>query len=232
MSNGLPITDPASGYDLQHPYLNREKRFYQSIIYDGSYWLGSLMEMWIGSGSPNTLDLSSANEATNPGYSPSKGFNPKYALNGNLRLNSAHFIIFRYAEILLSFAEAQNETSGPDNSVYEAVNKVRARSDVPPLQLGLSQQQMRNAIRQERSVEFAFEEKRWHDLLRWKIAETNLNGTFHAMKIVKVGGEKAYTIIPAPNGTRIFYADKNYLLPIPQNVIDKNLNLLQNPNFN
>lgn len=232
MANGLPITDPASGYDPQNPYLNREKRFYQSIVYDGARWLGYEMETWIGSGSRNTLDLSSANEATNTGYYLRKGLNPKYEFaSGDQRLSSASFIIFRYAEVLLSYAEAKNEESGPDESVYSAMNKVRERSGLPALKTGLTQAQMREFIQQERRVELAFEEKRWADLLRLKIAETKLNGAFHAMKITKEGGKKVYAVIEAPNGGRIFSATKNYLLPIPQPVIDKNTKLKQNPNY-
>lgn len=232
MANGLPITDPASGYDPQNPYLNREKRFYQSIVYDGSKWLGYEMETWIGSGSRNTLDLSSANEATNTGYYLRKGLNPKYEFaSGDQRLSSASFIIFRYAEVLLSYAEAKNEESGPDETVYTAVNKVRERSGLPALKTGLTQVQMRALIQQERRVELAFEEKRWTDLLRLKMAETKLNGAFHAMKITKEGGKKVYAVIEAPNGGRLFSANKNYLLPIPQAVIDKNAKLIQNPNY-
>ncbi|ODS73080.1 MAG: hypothetical protein ABS46_20555 [Cytophagaceae bacterium SCN 52-12] len=232
MANGLPITDPASGYDPQKPYENREKRFYQSVIYDGCMWLGYEMEMWIGSGSPNTLDLSSANEATNTGYYLRKGLNPKYEfVSGNLRLSSAHYILFRYAEVLLSYAEAQNEAVGPDESVYAALNKVRARSELPALKEGLTQAQMRQAIDQERRVELAFEERRWYDLLRTKQAEVKLNTQFHAMKIEKVSGVKRYQVIPAPNGERIFYPAKNYLLPVPQAVLDKNSKLEQNPGY-
>jgi hypothetical protein len=231
MANGLPITDPASGYDPQNPYLNREKRFYQSIVYDGSIWLGFEMEMWIGSASPNTLDLSSANEATNTGYYFCKGLNPKYAKNGDVQLNSAHYVLFRYAEVLLSYAEAKNEATGPDNFVYDAINKVRQRAGVPALASNLNQDQLRTVIRAERRIELAFEQKRWADLLRWKIAEVNLNTNFHAMKIEKVAGKKQYTVIPAPNGTRIFYANKNYILPVPQGVLDKNAKLTQNPNY-
>jgi len=108
---------------------------------------------------------------------------------------------------------------------------VRARSDLPPLQPSLNQEQMRDAIQQERRVEFAFEEKRWLDLLRLKTAETYLNGSFHAMKIEKIRGEKVYTVISAPNGTRIFYVNRNYLLPMLQNVMDKNRKLNQNLNY-
>ncbi|CAG5000680.1 SusD-like protein P38 [Dyadobacter sp. CECT 9275] len=232
MANGLPITDPASGYDPQNPYRNREKRFYESIIYDGCTWLGYEMEMWIGSNSKNTLDLSSANEATNTGYYLRKGLNPRFEFPiGDQKLSSAHFVIFRYAEVLLSYAEAANEATGPDKSVYEAVNKVRARSGLPALKEGLTQAEMRVWIQQERRVELAFEEKRWPDLLRLKMAEKTLNGSFHAMRIVKEGGKKVYSVIEAPNGGRLFSASKNYFLPIPQVVIDKNAKLKQNPNY-
>jgi hypothetical protein len=231
MSNGLPITDPASGYDPQNPYVNREKRFYQSIVYDGSMWAGSEIVIRHGVGSRDETDLSNLNESTNTGYYLLKGLNPKYAINGNNLQNGANFIIFRYAEVLLSYAEAQNESIGPDASVYEMINKVRNRSELPPLQDGLSQEQMRVAIHRERRVELAFEEKRWYDLMRWKIAETNLNGTLHAMLIEKQNNIWVYKVLPAAEGTRIFYANKNYLYPIPQSAIDKNKNLTQNPNY-
>ncbi|GAB3255539.1 RagB/SusD family nutrient uptake outer membrane protein [Larkinella harenae] len=231
MANGLPISDPASGYDPQKPYVNREKRFYQSIVYDGSTWVGAEMVMKQGVGSRNATDLSNTNEATNTGYYLRKGLDPKYAVNGNHQLSSASFIIFRFAEVLLSYAEAQNEAVGPDASVYEAVNKVRARSELPALKAGLTQAQMRVAIQRERRVELAFEEKRWYDLLRLKLAEKNLNGTLHAMKIEQVGGKWTYTVIPAPDGLRTFFANRNYVLPIPQSAMNQNTKLTQNPNY-
>lgn len=231
MSNGLPITNSASGYDPQQPYKNREKRFYQSVIYDGAEWVGFEMVMRRGEGSRNETDLSNLNEATNTGYYLRKGLNPKYAINGSNQQNSANFIIFRYAEVLLNYAEAQNEAVGPDASVYEAINLVRHRSDLPDLATGLTQNEMRTAIRRERRVELAFEEKRWYDLMRWKIAETNLNTNLHGMVIEKQGGVLKYTVVEAADAKRIFYADKNYLYPIPQSAIDKNKNLTQNPNY-
>lgn len=231
MSNGLPIDDPASGYDPQNPYENREKRFYQSIIYDGSEWLGFEMIKRQGVGSPNATDLSDINEATNTGYSLRKGLNPTYAINGPHRQNSGSFIIFRYAEVLLSYAEAQNETVGPDQSVYAAVNLVRERSELPPLTDGLDKDEMRKAIHRERRVELAFEEKRWYDLIRLRLAEKNLNGTLHAMVIEQEGGEWVYNVVPAPGGRRSFDPAKNYFLPIPQAAIDRNPQLTQNPNY-
>lgn len=231
MANGLPITDPASGYDPQRPYENREKRFYQSIIYDGAEWLGFEMVMKQGVGSLNATDLSNFNESTNTGYYLRKGLNPAYTVNGPNHLNSASFIIFRYAEVLLSYAEAQNEAVGPDASVYDAVNQVRARSELPPLRTGMSKDEMRVAIHRERRVELAFEEKRWYDLMRLKLAEETLNGIVHGMVIEKEGSSWVYTVIPAPDGSRTFYPEKNYVLPIPQSAIDRNPELEQNPNY-
>lgn len=231
MANGLPIDHPDSGYDPQDPYANREKRFYESIIYDGSIWVGAEMVMKQGVGSRNETDLASKNESTNTGYYIRKGLDPAYAVNGPNQLNSANYIIFRYAEVLLGYAEAQNEFSGPDDSVYDAVNEVRARVDLPPLPGGLTQDEMRDAIYQERRVELAFEDKRYFDLLRLKIAEEKLNGHMQAMVIENVGGTWTYKVVPATQGEMVFHPEKNYLFPIPQSAIDRNTNLTQNPGY-
>ena len=231
MNNGLVITDPNSGYDPQNPYENREARFYQSIVYDGSMWNGFVYYSRLGVESLNELDLGTVTSASNTGYAFRKGLKEEYASNGNNRLSSANSILFRYAEVLLSYAEAQNEAVGPDASVYDAINKVRERSELPPLSENLSQDDMRIAIRRERRVELAFEERRWYDLIRLKIAEENLNGSLRAMKIEEINGELNYEVISAPGGERVFYADRNYLLPIPQSAMDRNKNLIQNPNY-
>ncbi|QEH42739.1 RagB/SusD family nutrient uptake outer membrane protein [Chitinophaga sp. XS-30] len=230
MANGLPITDPASGYDPQNPYVNREKRFYQSIVYDGSEWLGDIMIMKQGVGSPNATDLNNSSISTRTGYYIRKGINPKYASAQN-NGNSANWIIFRYAEILLGYAEAKNESSGPDETVYSAINDIRQRSDLGPLPDGLTKDEMRIAIHQERRVELAFEEKRLPDLLRLRLAEVKLNGPLHAIKIDLVGGNPVYTVVPAGGGMRVFYPEKNYFLPIPQSARDKNSKLEQNPHY-
>ena len=127
----------------------------------------------------------------------------------------------------MNYAEAQNEAVGPDASVYDAVNQVRHRSELPPLPAGLSQDKMRMEIHRERRVELAFEEKRWYDIIRWKTAENVLNGNLHAM-LIENG---VYKIIPAAEGAKIFYPEKNYLYPKPQREIDLNPNLVQNTGY-
>lgn len=230
MGNGLSISDPNSGYNPEAPYKDREQRFYSDIIYDGSEWLGVEMVMKQGVGSRNATDLGNLTEATNTGYYWRKMMDPKYANVGNNQ-NSAHFIIFRYAEVLLGYAEAKNEASGPDRSVYDAVNEVRRRVGLPDLVEGLSQSQMRQAIHRERRVEFALEEKRWLDLIRLKLAEEKLNGSLHAVVIKEENGKWTYSYVPAAGGLRVFHAEKNYWFPIPQSAIDRNTKLDQDEEY-
>jgi starch-binding outer membrane protein, SusD/RagB family len=231
MANGKDITDPTSGYDPQNPYVGREKRFYSSIVYDGSIWFNEPFIMKQGVGSANRTDLGNVDDATNTGYYHRKMLNEKYATTKNNNMSSADNQFFRYANVLLMYAEAKNEATGPDAAVLDAINKVRVRSELPALPAGLTQAQMRDEIRKERRIELFMEEWRWYDLVRWKTAEVVLNQASKGMRIDLVGGKPVYTIITPPNGGRTFNASKNYLFPIPQSAIDKNPKLTQNPGY-
>ncbi|MDR1116554.1 MAG: RagB/SusD family nutrient uptake outer membrane protein [Tannerella sp.] len=228
MANGRPVDDPESGYDPQNPYANRERRFYESIVYDGSYWYNDTIYTRLGVGSLNELDLSDAGDATNTGYNLRKRMNPNIQLgaaNWDGYTSSQHYYYFRYAEVLLGYAEARNEAAGPDPSVYAAINQVRERNPsnpyLPPLREGLSQSEMRTEIRRERRVELAFEDKRRWDIVRWKAAEELYSRGLHAMRIEEIDGKLHYTVIPATGGNRKFNW-YNYWFPVPQQVLDRN----------
>lgn len=235
MDNGLPISNPSSGYDATHPYNHREKRFYQSIVYDGSYFYNDTIYTRQGIGSPNEIDLSDHNDAGQTGYYIRKNINVNIALgpdNWNGLSGGQNYYYFRYAEVLLNYAEAQNEAVGPDATVYNAINQVRTRVALPNLTAGLSQADMRTAIRRERRVELAFEDKRWFDLRRWQTAATVLNRPVHGIAINQTGpGAFSYVYVTTPGGNHKFDASKNYLLPIPQYAIDQNSKLKQNPGY-
>jgi len=233
MANGKDITDPTSGYNPQAPYTGREKRFYQSIVYDGIPWLGYEMIIRIGLGSANEVDISSGGDNTDTGYYLRKGIDPRYCISGGNNLNGADYIIFRYAEVLLSYAEAQNEAVGPDASVYSAVNSIRARSLLPALPAGFDQTQMRAAIKRERRLELFWEERRWYDMIRTKDIETiMLNGKkSKGMRIDLKNGVWVYTVFDCGQGAMTFNAPRNYLFPIPQASIDRNAKLIQNPGY-
>jgi len=230
MDNGLPITDPASGYDPQHPYVHRESRFYQSIIYDGSEWQGDIYKS--RTGGSNQIDLGSNSDISNTGYNARKTLDESILGQTSINLGPsvANYIIFRYAEVLLSYAEAQNEAVGPDATVYSAVNAVRARSNCPPLKAGLSQGDMRTYIRRERRIELAFEDKRWFDIRRWDITAGPtgvLNTSEYGMQITFDANKNlVYTKVPILKN--VFLEWQNWM-PIPQTDIDKNPKLVQNP---
>ncbi|OCX53001.1 glycan metabolism protein RagB [Mucilaginibacter sp. PPCGB 2223] len=240
MANGKSIADPTSGYDPQHPYVGREPRFYDWIVYDGApyymTWMPKTDTIYtrIDKVHPslNQIDFGSA-DVGNTGYYFKKKLNP-LARPGNGSSSGANFIYFRYAEVLLGYAEAQNEAAGPDASVYSAVNQIRTRAGLPNLTPGLTQAQMRAAIWQERRVELCFENKRFYDIIRWAQAMTVMNVDKHAMQITNSSptdnkGVWQYQVIPL-NHPHTFL-QKMYLDPIPLPVIAQNPRLFQNPGY-
>jgi len=238
MANGKPITDPLSGYNPQNPYNNRETRFYKSIVQDSSLFGNETLYTRIGIGSLNELDVNERSDASNTGYMLRKGTSPDNigAQNWNNGTSSENYYFFRYAEVLLNYAEAKIEANSIDQSVYDAIDKVRQRSELPTVETsygtGLSQESMRSIVRRERKVELAFENKRWWDLIRWRTAEVEINKPIMAMKITKnANGQWVYTSVPAINGNHKFDASKNYLFPIWQSIIDQNPKITQNPGY-
>ena len=138
--------------------------------------------------------------------------------------------------MLLNYAEAKIEAGSIDQSVYEAINKVRVRAGLPTIEssygTGLSQSDLRNVVRRERRVELAFENKRWWDLIRWKTAEVEINKPVMAMKITTdATGKLVYTPVPAYNGEHKFDPAKNYLFPIWQSIINQNPKITPNPGY-
>jgi len=140
-------------------------------------------------------------------------------------------ILFRYAEVLLNFAEARNERLGaPDQEVYNAVEQIRERAGLVPFQLpaGLSQSEMRELIRNERRKELAFEEHRFYDVRRWKIAEAEFNKELSAMTIYQTGTGIIRQQTPV---LKMNFEERMYLAPIPFSEVIKNPQMIQNPGW-
>jgi starch-binding outer membrane protein, SusD/RagB family len=241
MANGKTITDPTSGYDPQNPYVNREPRFYMWIVYDGAPykldWMPRTDTIYTRIDqvrpSVNQIDLAGNTDVGDSGYYQKKKMNPDAAPADNA--NGTNFVYYRYAEVLLNYAEAQNEAAGPDATVYDAINKIRKRAGIPDLEQGLTKDQMRLAIRNERRVELCFEGKRYHDNKRWKTAEVVMNARRHNMVIrnsvpANNSGVWVYSVEPEVKFTPKFDL-KQYMTPIPQNVIDQNSKVKQNPGY-
>lgn len=221
--DGKLIDDPTNTmYDAQDPYSNRDARFYQSIIYNGSTWETYLMSMVT-----NTVDPSK-NGSCKPrlgkarcGYGPKKfieELDPSTNIYGGYA-QSNNWPYFRYAEVLLNYAEAKNESlSVPDESVYNAVNEVRARSNQPNLPTGLSKEEMRKRIKNERRVELLLEEHRFYDLRRWKDGNV-LAEPIIGMNIYNNNITLKYEISKVED--RVFTGE-HYYLPIPLSEQEKN----------
>ncbi len=225
MSNGKDITDPSSGYDSTNPYVNRDPRFYATILYNGASYRGRNMQCYTPGGLDSKDGPSNWN-TTKTGYYLRKFMDDNNPIDNPWNVAGLQpWIYFRYAEILLDYAEAQNEAAGPDGTVYNAINQVRERVGMPDLPTGLSQADMRTAVRHERQVELAFEEHRFYDVRRWKIADVTENVPAYGINVTLVNGVYQYNRQVALSG-RLFLA-REYWLPIPRSEILASNNQLQ-----
>jgi len=152
------------------------------------------------------------------------------------------YILMRYAEILLMYAEAKVELNQIDATVFDAINLVRARSGQPAVTTG-TQAELRTLIRRERAVEFAAEGLRLFDLRRWDIYAKAMTGpvvgvslkqddpaatpTFDQNNVPDYAASAAKRL-KTRNQTRVNTAEKYKLWPVPQGEIDKNKNIIQN----
>lgn len=217
MKSGKPITDPTSGYQEQNPYADRDPRFYASILYNGATYRERQVETFIPGGRDSKDGPSNWN-TSKTGYYLRKFVDENMPINNPWNIAGLQpWIYFRYAEILLNYAEAQNEAlTTPDQSVFDAVNEIRSRAGVnmPDLPSTLNKDDMRIAIRRERQVELAFEEHRFYDVRRWKIADVTENVPAYGITITKTGNTFSYQQKVALEGRK--FETKHYWLPIPR----------------
>ena len=146
--------------------------------------------------------------------------------------------LIRYAEVLLTYAEAKIELNEIDQSVYDAIDQVRLRAGLPEESSTqvqyVTQAQLRTLLRRERRVELAMEGLRWYDIQRWKIGEEVMNGPVYGLRFSKIdaNGNVTYTSTEhAKIEDRVFDPSKNYLWPIPQGQIDLAKQVQQNPGY-
>lgn len=226
-ADGLDITDPASGYDPNNPYANRDPRLRFSVYLDGDILpSGAVFHPAPNSGTPDAVG--------NTYIASTTGFNIKKYVNAedfaNPSNNGINIILIRYAEVLLTYAEAKIEANAIDQSVYDAINAIRnGRTDVklPPVAPGLSQEQLRAIVRKERVSELAFEGLHLQDIRRWKTAEAVVPGPVYGITYTDNGAVKVVQV--AVN--RVFSAPKHYLWPIPQTERNQDPKLDPNPGW-
>jgi hypothetical protein len=208
MNDGKLITESPL-YNPALPYANRDPRLDMSIKLPGEIWK-----------SPAGIEFTGYT-VSNTGFYMEKYVDLSKTApfsTATATATDVDYIHLRYADVLLMYAEAKNEVSGPDATVYSALNLVRGRTTVnmPAVDQAKynTQALLRNFIRHERRVELALEGQRYNDLKRWNIAHVKL------------------PTLKDPTGKSLVFETKNYVLPFPQQELDTNPQLVQNPGYN
>jgi hypothetical protein len=209
--------------------LNRDPRLLQTVIVPGAEYAGIIFNPM----DPNSLDYWPTYNYT--GYVGRKYIHYKSDYS-DLYAAGLNIPLIRYAEVLLTYAEAKIELNQIDNSVYDAIDKVRVRAGMPAVDQTkyTTQTQMRELVRRERRVELAMEGLRWYDIQRWKIGEEVMNGTVYGLRLsnIDAAGNVTYTSTEhAKIEDRVFNGAKNYLWPVPQSQLDLGKKLVQNPGY-
>jgi len=231
-STGLPIEDPASGFDPQNPYNDRDPRLYHTVYLSGDVLPdGKILNTLPGSGTGDDISISAENVTPTGWYFKKYVSNPDYKDPWNCGVN---LIYLRYAEILLTYAEACVELGDAEinQSVLDALNELRNRPDVNMPEVTIpDQMELRKIIRRERMVELAMEGHRLYDIRRWGIAKDVIPGTVKGMTYKDPQNPGTLITIELTGYVKEFVPARNYLWPIPFTELDLNKNLTQNPGY-
>jgi hypothetical protein len=244
MSNGKSISENGSGYlttgfstvatsyakvGTYNQWVNREPRFYVNITYNGSTWLntndGPITTQLYNTG--NSGKATGGNDYCPTGYVVRKAMGL-----GKWDINNRPVILYRLANIFLDYAEALNEAAPGDPDILRYLNMIRERAGVPQygsaeLPAPGGQLAIREAIRKERRVELCFENVRFFDCRRWKIAEQTDNGPVQGLNISRDLPEFLQVV---NFETRVF-TKRHYLFPIPSNDVNVDKEMVQNPGW-
>ena len=215
------------------PYVDRDPRLAMTIAYNGMIWPKKKLEIY--EGGANGLPL---NNATVTGYYLKKFVNSDINFESGSTVTKKHhnWILFRYGEVLLNYAEAMVNAFGSPTysdsdypmSAWAAVSMLRGREDVhmPLYPEDLSPEEFMKRLKNERRVELAFEGHRFWDVRRWKDLEETAE--IYKVEVKKVNGKLEYN--KNLYDTHIV-ADRMYFYPISASEMFKNDNLVQNPNW-
>lgn len=225
-------------YDAEHPYDNRDYRFYANILYDGCTYRNHVMDIHYTNNKAG-VDLTPYGSSTSAGVSKTGYYMGKFVDksqtidNNNTYGSKQNFIIWRYAEALLDYAEVCYNL-GKTDLAEEYVNKTRQRVHMPDIENVTME-----SIMNERRVEMAFEETTYWDLFRWGIAEEKLNGSSNPLKAMRIdvttngdANTTKYTISnlnKSPDKVR-YFTKRQYYLPLPWSEI-KYHGVAQNPDW-
>ena len=237
-----------SGYDPQNPYVNRDPRFYQSVIFQGDifrpdargaaspeYDVSQEATGLDGNGDPILTGITGIDCYKVNGDNSRTSYSLKKFIDQNLIISRSNggypqpWIFFRLGEIYLNYAEAMYEL-GDESAAKQYVNLIRQRAGMPDLDESLTGVALRDRIRHERRIELVFEGHRFFDIRRWKIAPEVESEDIRGVDIFKMPDNSLYyvdkVLIERPE-----WQDKFYYIPIPRSEINKNTGVNQSPGW-
>jgi hypothetical protein len=219
---------------------NKDPRLNATILYNGMPWVQDTVDIWSGiyvggkllnsqSDKYKGMDEVGFDQKTVQGSRT--GFLMKKYLDPNRRYpkpgeSDQDWIVYRYAETLLNYAEAAFEL-GKTGEALAAINQIRDRAGIAKLG-SISM----DKIRHERRIELVFEEHRFYDLRRWRTAMTVLNADFHGALSYYQWEEKRYSFqVVSADGYKKVFKPQYYYFPITPDRINNNPKLIENPNY-
>jgi hypothetical protein len=250
-----------------NPYYGREARFYASILYNGASWVerptpvtkadpynkiqfayrfrkdkntGKFPSTPSYNGvdtRQSTLNFNTGGNGTKTGYNLRKFLNPNIPGNATLGTNNTAWIEFRYAEVLLNYAEACIELGGSDlQKGIDAMNIVRHRAGLPS-RVTTDQVKAREFVRHERDIELYGEGMRFFDIRRWMICD-QVVANVYGMRINEyVSSNDDFDVLETTwqltsiEDARKWGGNHFYWLPIMRSEINKSPGLVQNPGY-
>jgi hypothetical protein len=230
-----PIINPASGYSEAKMYERRDPRFYTTFLINGEPWLdatGGIELFFDESGTPGK-HIRDDNTWTQTGYLEKKFWDP--ILSPSSGTTYMNWIYLRYTDILLIYAEAMNETFGPDAdglgkglTARQAVNSVRNRVGMADVKAA-TKEELRERIQNERAIEFVYEDQRWFDVIRWKKGVEIFNRPVYGIRTIKLA-DGTFRLERRKVRDRVF-KDYMHRYPIPRVELNKSKNLVNNPQW-
>ncbi len=229
-STGLPIDHPASGFNVANPYEDRDPRLYHTLYLNGDVLPnGRVLNTLPGSGTGDDISISAENVTPTGWYFKKYVSEDDYDNPWNCGVN---LVYLRYAEVLLTYAEASIELGQIDESVLDALNELRGRADVGmPSVTTTDQAELRQVVRRERMVELAMEGHRLFDIRRWGIGEQAIAGTVKGMTYENPTNPGNYVTVELAGYVKEYDPSKHDLWPIPFRELNLNRSLTQNPGF-
>ncbi|MBT34271.1 MAG: RagB/SusD family nutrient uptake outer membrane protein [Thalassobius sp.] len=234
LTNGMSPANPESGYDDQDPYVNRDPRFYETILYNGAPFKSGEYEYFLDKDDPTNSALAgkdSRYSTASPHNASRTGYNFRKWVQeneGEYSGNTGPWIVFRLAEFYLNYAEAQIAL-GNETEARTAINAIRERVGMPAI--SDTGDELVERYRSERRVELVLEDHRFFDIRRWEIGPEIMTKPATGVDVYKNGDVYEYIYDMTADDTRT-WDERMYLLPIPIDEIQRSGNSLdQNPGY-